>query len=86
MNPDYYNVLDDRVAVITGASSGIGAATAEELANYGVDITVAARRYGRLEQLRSKLESEYDIKVDEAVVDAGGQFFSLVRDTDDNKL
>jgi NAD(P)-dependent dehydrogenase (short-subunit alcohol dehydrogenase family) len=40
--------LDDKVAVITGASSGLGAGFAVSLAEAGADIVVAARRADRL--------------------------------------
>jgi NADP-dependent 3-hydroxy acid dehydrogenase YdfG len=40
-----------RTAVVTGASSGIGAATARALAGDGFRVMVGARRLERLEQL-----------------------------------
>jgi NADP-dependent 3-hydroxy acid dehydrogenase YdfG len=43
--------LDGKVAVITGASSGIGEATAEALAAEGASVVVAARRKDRLSEL-----------------------------------
>ncbi|WP_434449969.1 SDR family oxidoreductase [Lentzea sp. E54] len=43
--------LAGRVAVVTGASSGIGAATATRLAELGAKVAVLARRKGRLDDL-----------------------------------
>ena len=48
--------LRDNVIIITGASSGIGAATALELASRGVKIVAAARRAGRLAELVKQIE------------------------------
>ena len=44
-------VLTDQVIIITGASSGIGAATAIECAKAGMDMVLNARRADRLEQV-----------------------------------
>ncbi|ELY50591.1 SDR family oxidoreductase [Natronococcus jeotgali] len=49
--------LDDRVALVTGASSGIGAATARELADAGASVALAARREDRLESLADEIET-----------------------------
>jgi NADP-dependent 3-hydroxy acid dehydrogenase YdfG len=50
--------LDDKVAVITGASSGIGAATAEALAKEGCAVVVAARREERLDDLVGRINDD----------------------------
>jgi NADP-dependent 3-hydroxy acid dehydrogenase YdfG len=49
--------LDGTVALITGASSGIGEATARALATQGAKVAVAARRLERLERLASEIGS-----------------------------
>jgi NADP-dependent 3-hydroxy acid dehydrogenase YdfG len=48
--------LDGKVAVVTGASSGIGEATAEALAAEGATVVAAARREDRLSELVERLE------------------------------
>ena len=52
------NRLDGKVAVITGASSGIGEATAEALATEGAAVVVAARREDRLEDLVERINGK----------------------------
>jgi NADP-dependent 3-hydroxy acid dehydrogenase YdfG len=49
--------LDGKVALVTGASSGIGEATAIALAAAGAKVALAARRQDRLEALEQKLSS-----------------------------
>ena len=48
--------LDGRVALVTGASSGIGARLARVLAAAGAVVTVAARRHDRLVELARELD------------------------------
>ena len=49
--------LTGKVALVTGASSGIGAATALELARAGATVAVSARRADRLTGLVAEIEA-----------------------------
>ncbi|MBW9055480.1 SDR family oxidoreductase [Rhizobium mesosinicum] len=70
--------IEGKIALVTGASSGIGAATALKLAANGARVGLAARRADRLEELVSRIEKaggqgialEMDV-VDAASVEAG---------------
>jgi NADP-dependent 3-hydroxy acid dehydrogenase YdfG len=50
-------VLANTAALVTGASSGIGAATAKALAAQGAAVALLARRAGRLAALKAEIES-----------------------------
>ena len=49
--------LDGKVAVVTGASSGLGVAFAQALAQAGADVALGARRVERLEETRALVEA-----------------------------
>lgn len=55
--------LVDATALITGASSGIGRATAKQLASEGANVAIAARRESRLQELADDIKSEHDKEV-----------------------
>jgi NADP-dependent 3-hydroxy acid dehydrogenase YdfG len=69
---------NDSVALVTGASSGIGEATARALARDGADVALAARRRERLESVAEGIEAEFGVDTlvvpadvrDEAAVEA----------------
>ncbi len=50
--------IDGRVAIVTGASSGLGARFAEVLAAAGARVVMAARRLERLEELAARLRAD----------------------------
>ncbi|TBC49782.1 SDR family oxidoreductase [Rhizobium ruizarguesonis] len=70
--------IDGKIALVTGSSSGIGAATALKLAEAGAKVGIAARRIDKLADLKKEIVSkggevlviEMDV-VDPAAVEAG---------------
>ena len=51
------------IALITGATSGIGKSTAIEFAKHGYDLIITGRRKERLEELKASLVKEYSVKI-----------------------
>ncbi|MFD2637988.1 3-ketoacyl-ACP reductase [Piscibacillus salipiscarius] len=60
--------IKGKIAYVTGAGSGIGRATARELAKEGVHVGLIARTEEKLEKLANELK-EYDVKVEYEAVD-----------------
>jgi len=67
------SILSNKVAIVTGASSGIGEAIAIELAKRHVSVVCAARRIDRLDKLTSKIK------------EAGGHALSVECDVTDRE-
>src|SRR3954471_15189670 len=65
--------MSDRVAVVTGASSGIGEATARALAREGFAVALAARREDRIRELADEISS------------GGGKALALPTDVSDEQ-
>jgi uncharacterized protein len=57
------------VAVVTGASSGIGAVYADRLAKRGYDLILVARRAERLDALATRLRAEQGVAVENMIAD-----------------
>ena len=55
--------LSGKVAVVTGASSGLGVQMATAFARQGADLVILARRVERLEEFAEKLRKEFKVKV-----------------------
>lgn len=53
----------NKIALITGASSGIGKACAQQLAAKGANLVLCARRMERLQALKETLEEQYSISI-----------------------
>lgn len=76
--------LEGKVAVVTGASSGVGEATAQALAAEGASVAVAARRKERLDDLAQRIESDGGrVLTVECDVTDEGQAHDLIRQVEE---
>ncbi|ASF39614.1 NAD(P)-dependent oxidoreductase [Halobacillus halophilus] len=77
--------LSNKVAIITGASSGIGKAIAHHLADTGANVVLAARRSERLQELANEITESYNVeaKVVETDVTKKEDVEQLVKETKD---
>ena len=58
-----YDRLEGKVAIITGASAGIGFATAKEFAKNGVKLSMAARTESKLIDAKERILENYDTEI-----------------------
>jgi short-subunit dehydrogenase len=72
--------IDKAVCIVTGASSGIGAATARQLSGLGASVVLAARRTDRIEDLARDLPDSLAVATD---VTVSGEIERLVARTID---
>jgi short-subunit dehydrogenase len=57
-------MLNGKVALITGASSGLGADFARQLAQRGSELILVARRADRLRELQAEISASYGVAVE----------------------
>lgn len=67
------NRIKGKLILVTGASSGIGEATARAFASYGADLILCARRQDRIQALGRELEEKHRIQVRTRVMDVRDQ-------------
>jgi len=77
----YRKKLDGRVAIVTGASSGIGKAVARELSRANIKIVMAARRKDVLEELQNELVESVVVDGDITDVDMPQKLLCKALDT-----
>jgi len=78
--------MKNKVALITGASSGIGREFARIHSSNEGNLIIVARREDKLKELKSELEKKYNVKVmiivkDLTLPDAASEVYSVVKDS-----
>lgn len=72
---NYFDLTGD-VAIVTGASSGLGVQFANALANQSANLALFARREEKLKKVKEQIENDYGVKVNYYITDV----------TDSNKV
>jgi 3-hydroxy acid dehydrogenase / malonic semialdehyde reductase len=80
--------IKGQTAFITGASSGIGKACAEQFASMGVNLVIAARRLNRLTDLAIRLSEQFSVRVIPVELDVqiNDQIEAVFRKLKDDKI
>ncbi len=75
------------LALVTGASAGIGKAFARALAAEGIDLILVARRMDDLERLKTELESAWGVSVQPVAADLSKEdFLSIIQTSIGNRV
>ncbi|MBM2657410.1 SDR family oxidoreductase [Staphylococcus pseudoxylosus] len=76
--------LKDKVAIVTGASSGIGASIAETLSQHGVKVVLTGRNEARLSDVAKQLQENSQSEIDTHIVDVTqkDEVAKLVKETE----
>lgn len=82
------NFIKNRTVLITGASSGIGKACAEEFAKLGAHLVITARRAERLLFIQKELSEKYGIRCTAIALDVRNkeQITSLCKNLEEQKI
>ncbi len=60
---------ENKIALITGATSGIGAAFAQKLASQNYDLIITGRRENKIKAFAKSLTDQYPIKIDVLIME-----------------
>ena len=81
---NFMTELANKVAVVTGASSGIGAAIAKSFSSHKINLVLAGRNETRLKNVETEITTQYDVNVEthvtfgqiDVLVNSAGQMLS----------